>query len=248
MNLKQIVKSTIIPAFLLTTQPYAADTLHVITVRNKAEENKKAEGLYRHATKLFEKGNIDYANEVLFRLINKFPTSERADDALYLEIKCRIAQNAAAGAENLLDELESFHPNSPYIEKAKSEIGPGFIKSGESEYRNKKYKLALEYFKKASEYEPQNSEIFNRIGDTYRHISPNFFEQALKNYYISIRLNPKEGHSYAGIGSIFASRHFKRQNKQKAYEVWKKGAELGDPYCIKNLKNFERISIEAGLK
>ncbi|MBW2991761.1 tetratricopeptide repeat protein [Candidatus Woesearchaeota archaeon] len=121
-------------------------------------------------------------------------------------------------------------------EKARTEF-----EKGQDCYSQEDYDCAKLYFEKAVSLDKNNSQYWNRLGDAYRRLGADFFDKAIKKYYNCLAINPDDGNAYAGLAYIFVNRDSKFRDKEKYHDALKKGAGLGDPYCIKYLGNFEKI-------
>ena len=119
---------------------------------------------------------------------------------------------------------------------------------GKECYDRKDYQCAREHLEKATSLDQSNIKSFWTLAQTYRFLGKDFFDKALENYYICISKDHNKGDAYACVGGIFIAGYYKNQNKDKALEAWKKGAELNNYFCIGNLNDFDRICKEEGLR
>jgi tetratricopeptide (TPR) repeat protein len=137
--------------------------------------------------------------------------------------------NSAADSENL-------------PQKAQEEFS-----IGKDCYDRKDYNCAREHFEKAVGLDKSNIVSSWTLAQTYRFLGKDFFDRALENYDICIEKDFKKGDAYACVASIFASRFYHSQSKEKTREALEKGARLGNSYCKKGLDNWENILKEEGM-
>jgi len=122
------------------------------------------------------------------------------------------------------------------------------FEAGQVCYTNKDYECARQHYEKAVNLDTSDGKYHFSLAQACRWTGNTAFDEALDHYNWCVDNKFREGDAYACIGGILITSYYKHQNKDKAYEVWKKGAEMGNSYCIKNIDDFDSLCVKNGLK
>lgn len=135
-----------------------------------------------------------------------------------------------------------------------------YLDEGTDFYNKKKYKKAIESFKKAISLNPNLIEAWSNLGTTYMSKKDN--KNAIKCYNKAIEINPKDVYSWEKLAMLYMSVHnFDKaleyyQNvtelDSKNFDAWKNsGLIFGDKeqfkearYCLKKAAELEPNNIE----
>ncbi len=163
-----------------------------------------------------------------------------------LENRGHDAESAMAGAVELEPRNATYHywhgraleaNNSLYeavnsYEKAvslNSRLGFALRALGQTSIERNQFEKAREWFDKYREAQPEDTSIWNDIGESYAR--QNREDEAMKAFQTAVKTNPKNGVAHLAIGNILAN---KGQDKEaeKSFELATKHApKLGDAWC-----------------
>jgi NACalpha-BTF3-like transcription factor len=99
-------------------------------------------------------------------------------------------------------------------------------------------KLAIKYFKKAIELDPQKSEAYFQIGISYGETGE--YQEAISSINKALKLGPNKGLYYYGRGRIYLL----SGDKEKAIEDFKHAATIGNKDAQNYLQNVAHIPWE----
>jgi Tfp pilus assembly protein PilF len=118
-----------------------------------------------------------------------------------------------------------------------------YFKKGENARENRRHKIAIEYYQKAIEANPNYIKAYISMGDTY-YFRLNNYPEAIRCYQKAIDLDPNyDAWTYYDMGRAYI--HL--ENKNEAIRCFQKAAELGHDAAQKWLKNNERVSGEKAI-
>ena len=164
----------------------------------------------RAASKYYKNGEMDKAERLYREILMTFPGNKRAKKGLTLVLNENQPKNAQTLISNTIQQLITLYNQGRFhdiidLEYALTQTHPrvytvwSIIGAANKNLGNTE--RALEAFKNALKLEPQNSEGFVNLGNTYK--DQGKYEDAIAAYETAITINHKNTKAYNNLGVAF---------------------------------------------
>jgi superkiller protein 3 len=142
------------------------------------------------------------------------------------------------------DEQQRLALQKTYAQTADALSAEEYFTKGTNAYENKFNELAIEYFQKAIEINPNNAEAYYNMGSAYDDLKN--YDEAILCYQKALEINPNNARAYLNMG--YAYKNLK--NYDEAIRCYRKAITLDSNYLLpytmliflyEDLKSYQEV-------